>query len=246
MDARRISRFSAAVDIFPTATPPLANTEVGSERAVLTLLQGYLAQAELPRDGRLPPERELADTLGVSRAALRKALAVLEADGHLWRHVGRGTFLGPRPLDAIGDVAAVAGETGPAEVMQARLSLEPECAALAASHASARQIARLRALLDRPRPATWRQFEGMDAEFHRAIAEAAGNRVLLHLFDTLSAIRRAVTWGRTRSGEGPPPAHHSFAEHDALLVAIAGRDPARARAAMAAHIATVRDRLLDR
>lgn len=232
------------MDIFPTADPPAANLEIGPERAVLTLLQGYLAQAELPRDFRLPPERELAETLGVSRAALRKALAVLEAEGQLWRHVGRGTFLGPRPLDAIGDVAAVAGETGPAEVMQARLSLEPECAALAAHHAGARQIARLRTLADRPRPATWRQFEGMDAEFHRAVAEAAGNRVLLHLFDTMSAIRRAVTWGRVRAGEGPPADHHSFAEHDAIVVAIAARDAVAARTAMQRHIATVRERLI--
>lgn len=228
----------------PPAGPPANDVEIGSERAVLTLLQGYLAQIDLPRDGRLPPERDLSVALGVSRAALRKALAVLEAQGQLWRHVGRGTFLGPRPLDAIGDVAAVARETGPASVMEARLSLEPEIARLAALNASELQLARLHALLRISHHMTWRQFEGLDAEFHRAIAEAAGNSVLLHLFDTLSAIRRAVTWGRARVTEGPPADHHSFAEHAAIFSAIAARDPARARAAMQHHIATVRDRLV--
>ncbi len=241
MDVRRISRFPADVDTILPASTPVANAGIGS---VLTLLQGYLAQADLPRDGRLPPERELAAALGVSRAALRKALAVLEAEGQLWRHVGRGTFLGSRPLDAIGDVAAVARETGPAAVMEARLSLEPECARLAALKASGAQVAHLHVLLRRPHPVTWRQFEGLDAEFHRAVAEAADNAVLLHLFDTLSAIRRAVTWGRTRTGEGPTADHHSFAEHAAIVDAIAARDPARARAAMQSHIATVRDRLV--
>jgi len=221
------------------------NEDIGSDGAVLTLLQGYLAQADLPVDGRIPPERELAASLGVSRAALRKALATLEADGQLWRHVGKGTFLGPRPLDTIGDVASVARETGPAGVMAARLALEPECAVLAAQNATGAQLARLEALLHRPRPASWRAFEGLDAEFHRAIVEAGGNRLLLHLFDTLSAIRRAVTWARPREQDGPPPDHHSFAEHAAILAAIIDRDPGGARTAMRTHILNVRRNLLE-
>ena len=77
------------------------------EITVVTQLRGYLAQIQLPDDGRLPPERELAAALGVSRTELRKALDVLESEGQLWRHVGKGTFVGSRPLDTFADITDV-------------------------------------------------------------------------------------------------------------------------------------------
>lgn len=213
--------------------------------AVLTLLQGYLANAALPADGRLPPERTLAASLGVGRGELRKALAVLERQGALWRHVGKGTFLGERPVAAIGDLATLARKASPPAVMTARLALEPAIARLAALHANAEQILEISARAAAPMGrVSWRQFESADAQFHRAIADAAQNPVLLHLFDTLAAIRRAVTWGRRRaSPEGPPPDHHSFAEHASIARAIAERDAEAAAAAMQAHLETVAWRL---
>ncbi|RVD51741.1 GntR family transcriptional regulator, partial [Mesorhizobium sp. M2D.F.Ca.ET.140.01.1.1] len=62
--------------------------------AALVQLQAYLAQMDLSGETRLPAERELCESLGVSRGDLRKALAVLEKDGRIWRHVGKGTFVG--------------------------------------------------------------------------------------------------------------------------------------------------------
>lgn len=225
--------------------PGSADRGIGSTAdpasAVLTLLQGYLANAELAADGRLPPERTLAASLGVGRSELRKALAVLERQGALWRHVGKGTFLGPRPVAAIGDLAALARSSSPPAMMTARMALEPAIARLAALHADAGQLLDItgRAAVPATR-LTWRQFESADAQFHRAIADATHNPVLLHLFDTLSAIRRAVTWARPRaSADGPPPDHHSFAEHAAIARAIAERDAAGAEAAMQRHLAAV-------
>ena len=209
--------------------------------AVLTLLQGYLANATLPPDGRLPPERALAASLGVGRGELRKALAVLERQGALWRHVGKGTFLGERPVAAIGDLASLAHSTSPPAVMAARLALEPQIAERAALNASADQVFEIAARAARPaQRLSWRQFESADAQFHRSIAAASQNTVLLHLFDTLAAIRRAVTWGRRRTTpEGPPHDHHSFAEHEAIARAIAERDGKAAAEAMRLHLAAV-------
>lgn len=219
-----------------------------SSVGVVMQLRAYLAQAELPENGRLPPERDLAAELGVSRAELRKALAALETEGKLWRHVGKGTFLGNRPLDATTDVAGLVQRTNPAEVVKARLALEPEVARLAALNATPGQIAQMRECLARSRAAdTWRQYEMWDNHLHRSIGEAAQNSLLLGLLDTLSAVRRAVSWGRLRGERPRPPAdHHSFAEHDAVVAAIADRDMSGAAAAMRMHLLAVERNLLER
>src|SRR6476659_7563688 len=109
-----------------------ASNEMAAERDVITQLRAYLTQTELPDDGRLPPERDLSDALGASRTELRKALSALESEGQLWRHVGKGTFIGSRPLDTFADIAALARRTNPAEVMRVRLIVEPEIARAAA------------------------------------------------------------------------------------------------------------------
>jgi DNA-binding FadR family transcriptional regulator len=209
---------------------------------VLTLLQAYLASTPLPDSGRLPPERELAEALGVSRAELRKALALLEAEGQLWRHVGKGTFLGARPLAAIGDVALLAHQAGAGGTLQARLVLEPQLAALAARHAMPPQLQAMQAAMEASRRPglSWRGYEGQDARLHREIAAAAGNPLLLHLFDQLAAIRRVLTWNRPRQQpEGPPAGHPSFAEHEGIVAAITAGDAVAAEQRMHDHIAAV-------
>lgn len=216
--------------------------------AAAARLKDFLAGAAVSADGRLPPERELAGRLGVSRSDLRKALAELEADGVIWRHVGKGTFVGARPVDTVADVAALTRRTNPSEVMQARLTIEPEMARLAALHATSADIAELRSCIARSRQAeTWRQYEAWDNRFHRAVGEATRNALLLGLLDTLTAVRRAVTWGRLRYNPvRPDPAHHSFEEHEAIVAAIAERDAAAAAGAMRTHIRSVERNLLAR
>lgn len=219
-----------------------------SEKSILTQLRGFLAQAHLPEDGRLPPERELSAALGVSRAELRKALDVLESEGQLWRHVGKGTFMGSRPLDTFADIEALARRSNPAEVMRTRIAIEPEIARAAAFSATPSAISEMRLCLTRSRQAeNWRQYEGWDTRLHRTIAEATQNSLLLGLFDTLNAVRRAVTWGRLRSAPlRPLTDHHSFAEHDAIVDAIEHRDMAGAASAMRTHLQTVERKLLDK
>jgi DNA-binding FadR family transcriptional regulator len=218
----------------------------GSSEGALVQLRAFLAQQSFAVDSRLPPERELSERLGVTRAALRKALARLEAEGQIWRHVGKGTFVGTRPIDTLADIAAITHSTNPAEVMQARLALEPEVARLAALNATAGQIAEMRTCLQKSRAAeTWRQYESWDNRLHRVVAAATQNSLLLAMLDTLSAVRRAVTWGRLRADRVKPAAnHHSFAEHEELVAAIADRDMDRARTAMRRHLESVERNLL--
>jgi DNA-binding FadR family transcriptional regulator len=226
----------------------LAFDEAASNRSVVTQLRAYLAQAALPEDGRLPPERDLSAALGVTRTELRKALGTLEAEGQLWRHVGKGTFIGNRPVDTLSDIAALSKRTNPAELMRARLIIEPEIARAAALTATPLHIAELRMCQVRTREAaTWRQYETWDTRLHRTVAEATQNTPLLGLFDMLNALRRAVTWGRLRSSPvKPEPDHHSFTEHDTIIMAIENRDMAGAAAAMRTHLQSVERNLLTR
>lgn len=223
----------------------MLSVTAGSDGA-LTQLRAYLAQSSFAVDSRLPPERELSQLLGVTRAELRKALSVLESEGQIWRHVGKGTFIGTRPIETLADITAVTRSTNPAEVMQTRLALEPEVARLAALNASAGQIAEMRLCLQKTRAAdTWRQYESWDNRLHRLVAESTQNTLLLAVLDTLCAVRRAVTWGRLRAERVKPAAnHHSFAEHEELVEAIADRDMERARAAMRRHLESVERNLL--
>lgn len=220
-------------------------SEIG--HAALTQLRAYLAQQDLPANSRLPPERELSEILGISRSDLRKGLAVLETEGQLWRHVGKGTFIGSRPIEEPGDVSAIARRTSPAEVMRARLLIEPQIAREAALAAATDDIEAMRHVVTKTREAeTWRHYENLDNQLHRLLAQATQNTVLIALFDLLNTVRRTVVWGRLRSTALKPPAdHHSFAEHDAIIDAVVERDLDQAERAMRRHLRSVERNLLE-
>jgi DNA-binding FadR family transcriptional regulator len=213
--------------------------------AALTQLRAFIAQRDSEASPRLPPERELCEVLGVSRGELRKALAILESEGQLWRHVGKGTFIGQRPVDEIGDVAALTNQTNPGEVMRARLLIEPAICREAALNATSADIAEMHFCIGRAGEAeTWRQYENWDNRFHRAIAQATQNRLLVGLFDTLNAVRRAVVWGRLRtSAKAPDSSHHSFKEHEAIVAALEQRDIDLAGKMMRQHLESVESHL---
>ncbi|MBN9497718.1 MAG: FadR family transcriptional regulator [Alphaproteobacteria bacterium] len=192
---------------------------------------------------RLPPERALCGRFGVSRTTLRKALAILEADGLIWRHVGRGTFLGARPIFDLDDVDYLAGLAQPPKVVEARMAMEPELARLAAIHGVKANFDEIAVCGRRCREARdWRVYEAWDERFHLAIAKATRNKMLLHLFETVNAVRRSVVWSRPRQSKSPPRTHASFDEHDAIAAAIAARDGERSAALMRAHLLSVRSR----
>jgi DNA-binding FadR family transcriptional regulator len=218
----------------------------GSVESALTQLKAWLAQSDLPSDSRLPPERELCVLLGVSRGALRKALATLEQDGELWRQVGKGTFIGARSVEKFLSISTIAEGSNPLEVMQARLLIEPMLAREATVHATGAHLAEMSSCNRIQRDArTWRQYENADNRLHRTVAEATGNSVLLALFDQLNAIRRAIVWGRLRDKPDHPPADHkSFGQHEILVRAISERDQEGAYQAMHDHLMTVQENLL--
>lgn len=213
-----------------------------AERAVERLRE-LLRSGEHPINGRLPPERELASELGLSRSALREGLALLEAEGLVWRHVGRGTFVGRRPLFEGGGLSLVSDVTSPTEVLEARLELEPSMARLAALRATTAHLNQMEHCLEKSRSVpdlgAW---ELWDSRLHRTIAEAAHNALLLAVFDAVNAVRTQTVWGRLEqlalSKEGQQT---YWSHHRAVVTAIAERDATTAERLMYEHIACVRD-----
>ena len=191
-------------------------------------------------DGKLPTERELARQFDIGRRHVRQALNSLEEEGLVWRKQGKGTFVG-QPADPISDLAAkVTGETSPLEVMEARLCIEPELAALCAVRMLPEEIARLRRLAERQFEATDAQaVELWDGSLHRLIAQCARNRPLLTSYSLLEKIRSNPDWVAIRAkGRNKTSLQVTYNEHGAIIDAIEARHPENARIAMRDHLET--------
>jgi DNA-binding FadR family transcriptional regulator len=215
----------------------------------LVQLRAYIAQGQFDTNDRLPSERVLCDELGVPRSELRKAFAVLETEGSVWRHVGRGTFVGHgSTANKDGSsIASIAKRTTPREVMYARLVFEPMLAKEAAMHATAEHVEELTKISRNSQTAkTWREYEALDNHFHSLIAASTQNTPLIAMFDQLNALRRTVVWGRLRIRPDHPPAdHHSFVEHQAILDTIEDRDAENAFNSMRNHLQSVTRQLFS-
>ncbi len=225
---------------------PVMKFELIEANDTVAALREFIQDGNYSPGDRLPSERDLIGRLGISRSALRKALGTLENEGSIWRHVGKGTFIAAHGLQTGNSQLKLLSEAvTPVQLMRARLSLEPALAREAAVNASEKSVTGLKAARDRAAAAaTWDEYEAEDDAFHRAIAEATGNGLLLSLFDHLNGVRRAVAWNTVvRTSNRPPENHSSFEEHNQILTAIQERNASAAHAAMREHLNSVSTRL---
>jgi GntR family transcriptional regulator, transcriptional repressor for pyruvate dehydrogenase complex len=209
------------------------------ERLILKKLQ--------PGD-KLPSERELAETLGVSRSSIRDAIRSLELMGLVEPRQGAGTVVLEISTDSLVNPLANTlkrKEELIGELLDFRKMLEPPLAARAAAHASADEIAEMEEILERQQEKL-RQGQSAiaeDSEFHYAIALASRNSVVFKVLDTLMDLLRD-TRERSLQVEGRP--QRSLAGHRRILAAIKRRDAEAANAAMRRHIEDVEEIVLDR
>ena len=207
-------------------------------RQIADQITQLIASGEFPPGARLPAERELASSLGVSRASVREAIISLEMGGLVEVRVGTGIFV---TLPAPQSQAARDAGPGPFELLQARKLIEGEIAAVAAQKASQPDLDLLRQSLERMEEQVddFAMREASDREFHLAIAKATGNGSLELVVEGLWN-QRAELWGRLqRHFHTAELAKKTIRDHAAILSAIAARDPKGARAAMHRHLARV-------
>jgi GntR family transcriptional repressor for pyruvate dehydrogenase complex len=193
---------------------------------------------ELHPGDRLPPERELARALGVSRPTVRSGLKALAAMGVVHSRRGAGTFIADGPPDLgrepLGLLAALHGFTSD-EMFEARLVLEVGVAGLAAEHAPAEHLATMAeeltemfASVNDPQA-----FLRHDVRFHRALGAGSGNRVLAALVEMVAAQfyeQRRRTVGRARD------LRESAELHRRIFRAVRAGNTEAAREAMGEHL----------
>jgi len=211
-------------------------------------LRALLGDAAFVAAGRLAPERHLATRLGVSRRALRAALARLEAEGLIWRRQGQGTFVSALRPRVAPSLVARAADSSPAEMMEVRLELEPVLARLCALRATRGQVEQLRhAAIVAARAEDAERFERADMAFHHAVAAGANNAVLLAMFELAMAVLREADWRVARQSTFSHSRRAEvFHQHDDIVHAVDARDPAGAEASMRAHLRSVYDYLQSR
>jgi GntR family transcriptional repressor for pyruvate dehydrogenase complex len=210
-------------------------------------LQRMILSGEIPEGAKIPPERVLAEQLGVSRSSLRDALRLLELRGLIERKQGRGTtVLGAGHGRHANDIAfSLDGDVGDlANVLEVRACVEPPVAARAASRATRVDVAQLRQLVNEMAPSLpTQEFVQLDWLFHRTIAQYTHNPLLLRLLDRVSEItevsRRESLVSRSRQ-------RSSTQEHKEIFDAIAAHDPVAAFSAAQRHVESIQARLLKR
>jgi len=187
---------------------------------------------------RLPPERDLALQLGVSRPSLREALIALDVEGCVEVRSGSGVYVSAaKPSPAPAKTAAM-GES-PSQLMEARSIIEGEVVVLACARITDPQLARLRELLKSMEAEIERRRArlDLDREFHLTLAEMTGNAVLTRLVGELFDERYSPISAKISSRfESTRTWKVALKEHEAILKAVEARDPIAAQAAMRAHL----------
>jgi GntR family uxuAB operon transcriptional repressor len=196
---------------------------------------------------RLPAERRLCQEMNISRSTLRRALAILEDQKLIWRHVGQGTFVGQPNQDADDEPSPLIELTSPEEIMEARLVIEPKIAAMAATRATRQEMNQMREAVRRSEFAdSFMENEKWDLILHEIIARSTSNHLLKTLFNTTNQLRKGENWGRIKEASLNPERWNIYArQHHQLLAAIEDRNPRLAENIMREHLLEVRKNLLN-
>lgn len=212
---------------------------------VVASLREFVSAEGLRAGDRLPPERELAERLGVSRASVKQAIVVLEVQGLVDVRHGGGTYLRRDTLDAEPVAELEARRRRLPDVLEAREAMETKLAELAAERRTEADLAEIEGALAFMRAeidAGGAGVEG-DRRFHEAITAAARSSLLAEF---MRMIADQIAESRTESLRQPGRPERSLAQHWRIAEAVRAQDPARAGTAMRGHVRTVsRVRLLS-
>ncbi|HEY9108893.1 MAG TPA: FadR/GntR family transcriptional regulator [Roseateles sp.] len=205
-------------------------------------LRDLIRQGRYTVGSRLPPERELALQLGVSRPSVREALIALEIAGCVEVRMGAGIY-----VRGGGDAEASTAGLGesPLELMQARVVLEGGLMPQACARATPEGLAAVRAAVDEMRDVFAAGKPALDADrrFHQAVAALAGNSVMERLVGELFNGRYSpMSLQLSALADTHQNWEDALREHERILHALEAHDPLAAQAAMRTHLFNAQER----
>ena len=215
---------------------------------VVAGLKDEILTGSLRPGQKLPSESELIEEFRVSRTVIREAVTRLRAEGLVETFQGRGSFVlaVPEPTSFTVESAAIRTHRDVLDMVDFRIGIECEAAALAAGRVTVAGSATIHAALEAFVAAAPEDAVEADFGFHRAVASVSGNRFYLDLLDSLGPMMIMLT--RTRLGDAHSLTDASHVErvrreHDDVAAAVVAGDTESARAAMRVHLGNTRRRL---
>lgn len=231
-----------------TKTRVAMSQKMPSQKLYLQIAEkiGQLIESEHYSPGtRLPPERDLALTLGVSRPSVREALIALEIQGCVDIKMGSGVYVRHAQVNTVAPPSSL-GES-PSELMQARVVLEGEIIALACARVTPKAITTLRKNIEQMNAALIKGQSGLtyDRDFHLCIAAMTGNSVMLRLTKELFDERHSpISTQFSLRSETLESWMAATKEHELIIKALETRDPFFAQATMRMHLKASEERWL--
>ncbi|WP_233252589.1 FadR/GntR family transcriptional regulator [Maritimibacter sp. 55A14] len=210
-----------------------------------TELRRSIESGEFQRFERLPPSRTLAENLGVARNTLRAALIQLEKEGLLETRPRSGTYVTSPDQEVV--VLTAVEEATPLELIDARFALEPHICRLCVLHARREDFELLDSLCSKMETAICDPvtFAGADTTFHRALALATRNDLLIWLISQINIIQSLDKWTRMRHLTLDEQIIRQYnKQHRETLNALRSREPERAAVKMKEHLETARISLM--
>ena len=217
----------------------------GIHGEIVLQLREFLAKGDLKPGDQLPSERALSERLGVSRPSVREALRSLESSGLVHIRIGSGTYVASAEDTLLSPLATAILQQRDVllDIFEARKTIEPEIAALAARRAGIEEVAKMEEVLAEQARQIAAGDTGVEADtaFHALLAQAAKNKVFLKLNE---AIVDSLRDTRERSLQIRGRPERSLAGHREILKAIRAKNAVGARRAMLAHLVAIERNIL--
>jgi GntR family transcriptional repressor for pyruvate dehydrogenase complex len=213
---------------------------------IMRRITEFIREQKLESGDKLPPERELAIALSVSRASVRQAITALAAQGMVTMRHGDGNYISQTSensmLELFGHFLAGA-QINPDEILEVRIMLECEAARLCALRADDKHLSVLLNLLERNRMRNGQEdsLSNMNKDLHSAIAGGAANSALLRIMDVVWDIMGGNMWPllKNESNNRKRQIELHLDQHEQIVEAICARDEKKAYQEMYKHLVTI-------